>query len=189
MTTYTLSRTSPKNTTLTDPGGTVAYEVREHSRYTNALTDIVQISSKYHLGGSETTIRRGDHVLVTIHWKLFQRSTITWNDQTTKIKEIFPRARRLATSRIYTTPSGEQIKWKDKMKLYCVSVDTGLNLATYDRIHFRYFRDKKSVLDIASAGTHLTDALVVTWAIAEKKARDRRRSRRNGGGGGGGDGG
>ncbi|CUA74369.1 hypothetical protein RSOLAG22IIIB_11157 [Rhizoctonia solani] len=189
MTTYTLSRTSPKNTVLTDPEGKEVYE----------------ISSKYHLGGSETTVKRGDQVLATIHWKLFLRSTITWDGQTTKINEIFPRSRRLSLSRIYTTPSGEKFKWKDKARLYvrnsglsravsqlrlylCVSVDTGLNLATYERVHFRYFRDKKSTLDITSAGAHLADALVVTWAIAEKKARDRRRSRRNGGGGGGGGG-
>ncbi|CUA73463.1 hypothetical protein RSOLAG22IIIB_10819 [Rhizoctonia solani] len=172
MTTYTLSRTSPKNTVLTDPEGKEAY----------------QISSKYHLGGSETTVKRGDQVLATIHWKWFLRSTITWDGQTTKIDEIFPRSRRLSVSRIYTTPSGEKFKWKDKARLYCVSVDTGLNLATYERVHFRYFRDKKSTLDITSAGAHVADALVVTWAIAEKKARDRRRSRRNGGGGGGGGG-
>ncbi|CAE7182659.1 unnamed protein product [Rhizoctonia solani] len=174
MTTYVLSRTSPKNTTLSDPGGTVVYE----------------ISTKYHLGGSETTIKRGDQLLAIIHWKLFLRSTITWNGQTTKIGEIFPRSRTFSVSRIYTMPSGEKFKWKDKARLYCVSVDTGLNLATYDRVHFRYIRDKKSTLDITSAGSQFTDALVVTWAIAEKKARDRRRSRQNGGGGeGGGDGG
>ncbi|CAE6410916.1 unnamed protein product [Rhizoctonia solani] len=188
MTTYILSRTSPKNTVLTNPEGQVVYE----------------ISSTYHLGGSETTIKRGSQLLATIHWKAFLRSTITWNGQTTKINEIFPRSRMLSVyglsssyeipkvinalcrSRIYTTPGGEKFKWKDKARLYCVSVDTGLNLATYERVHFRYFRDKKSTLDITSAGAHLADALVVTWAIAEKKARDRRRSRRNGGGGGGG---
>ncbi|CAE6435938.1 unnamed protein product [Rhizoctonia solani] len=104
----------------------------------------------------------------------------------TNITKVIDITRR---SRIYTTSSGEQFKWKDKARLYCVSVDTGLNLATYDRVHFRYFRDKKSVLEIATAGVHLTDTLVVTWALAEKKARDRRRSRRNGGGGGGGGGG
>ncbi|CAE6420259.1 unnamed protein product [Rhizoctonia solani] len=172
MTTYTLSRTSPKNTTLIDPGGTVAYE----------------ISSTYHLGGSQTTIKKADQTLATIHWKVFQRNTITWNGKTTTISEIFPRSRTLSTSRVYTTPSGEQFKWKDRAKLYCVSVDTGLNLAMYERTLFYLFRSKKSTLDISSSGAHLTDALVVTWAIAEKKARDRRRSRRHGGGGGGGGG-
>ncbi|CAE6402117.1 unnamed protein product [Rhizoctonia solani] len=173
MTTYVLSRTSPKNTTLIDPEGTTFYEV----------------SSKYHLGGSETTVKRGDQILATIHWKAFKRSTITWNGQTTTIKEIFPRARKFSMSRIYTTSTGEQFKWKDKGKLYCVSVDTGLNFAVYDRTHLRYFRSKKSTLEITSSGAPMSDALIITWAIAEKKARDRRRSRRNGGGGGGGDGG
>ncbi|KAH7337498.1 hypothetical protein B0J17DRAFT_629076 [Rhizoctonia solani] len=170
MTTYTLSRTSPKNTTLTDPGGTTVYE----------------ISSTYHIGGSDTTIKKGGQTIATIHWKSFQRSTITWNGQTTTIREMFPRSGALSTSRIYTGPSGEQFKWKSSSKLYCVSVDTGLNLATYDRTLFYLVRSKKSTLDITSNGAHLTDALVVTWAIAEKKSRDRRRSRRHGGGGGGG---
>ncbi|CAE6493543.1 unnamed protein product [Rhizoctonia solani] len=170
MTTYTLSRTSPKNTTLTDPGGAVAYE----------------ISSTYHLGSSDTTIKKGDQTLAIVHWKPFQRSTITWNGRTTTIKEIFPRSTALSTSRVYTIPSGEKFKWKNSSKLYCVSVDTGLNLATYDRTLFYLVRSKKSTLDITSSGAHFTDDLVVTWAIAEKKARDRRRSRRHGGGGGGG---
>ncbi|CAE6448653.1 unnamed protein product [Rhizoctonia solani] len=121
---------------------------------------VYEISSKYHLGRSETTIKRGDQLLATIHWQVFSTSTITWNGQTTKIKEIFPRSRMLSVSRIYTTPGGEKIKWKDKARLYCVSVDTGLNLATYERVHFRYFRDEKSILDITSAGSHLADELV-----------------------------
>ncbi|CUA73464.1 hypothetical protein RSOLAG22IIIB_10820 [Rhizoctonia solani] len=172
MTTYTLSKTSPQNTTLIDPNGTVAYD----------------ISSTYHLGGSNTTIKKGDQILAVIHWKAFQQSTITWNGQTTTIKEIFPRSKALSTSRIYTAPSGEQFKWKCSPKLYCVMAETGINLATYDRTHFYLVRSKKSTLDITSNGAHLTDALVVTWAIVEKKARDRRRSRRHGGGGGGGGG-
>ncbi|CCO32788.1 hypothetical protein BN14_06851 [Rhizoctonia solani AG-1 IB] len=92
----------------------------------------------------------------------------------------------LSTSRVYTTPGGEQFKWKDSKRLYCVSVNTGLNLATYDRTYFYLIRSKKSTLDISSSGAHLADDLVVTWAIAEGKARERRRSRRHGGGGGGG---
>ncbi|CAE6439029.1 unnamed protein product [Rhizoctonia solani] len=169
MTTYVLSRTSPKNTTLIDPEGSTFYEV----------------TSKYHLGGSDTTIKRGDQVLATIHWKVFKRSTITWDGETMFIKEIFPRTGRFSTSRIHTAQTGEKLKWKDKGKLYCVSADSGLNLAVYDRTHLHHFRSKKSTLEITASGSHLADALIITWAIAENKARHRRRSRRNGGGGGG----
>ncbi|CAE7182664.1 unnamed protein product [Rhizoctonia solani] len=158
---------------------------------TLTIQPLANISSTYHLGSSDTTITKGGQILAVIHWKAFQRNTITWNGQTTPISEIFPRPKALSTSRVYTAPSGEQFKWKSSTKLYCVSADTRLNLATYDRTHFYLVRSKKSTLDITSDGAHLTDALVVTWAIAEKKARDRRRSRRYGGdgGGGGGDGG
>ena len=95
------------------------------------------------------------------------------------IKEAFPRSQRLSTSRIWTMPNGVKFKWKDSSKLYCVSVDTDLNMATYYRTTFYVFSSKPSTLDIAAgADTELTDALVLTWAIAENKARERRRARR-----------
>ncbi|KAB5591470.1 hypothetical protein CTheo_5074 [Ceratobasidium theobromae] len=171
---YTLSKTSPLNTTLSDPGGAIAYEV----------------STPFKLGNSETIIKRGNQIVATIQWKIFHKDTITMDGRTTTINEVFPRSKKLSTSRVYTMPSGEQFKWKDTSKLYCVSVDTGLNLATYYRTLFHALRSKKSTLDILhGADTRLTDALVVTWVIAEKKARERRRARRNAAGGGGGGGG
>ncbi|KAJ1307832.1 hypothetical protein OPQ81_001914 [Rhizoctonia solani] len=165
MTTYILSRTSPTNTTLTSPDGVVTYEI--------STPDI--------LGPSQTTIKRGDSVIATIQWNLVKGSTITINGRTSPIDEVFPRSGTLSMSRIWTTSNGEQFKWKDSAKLYCVSVGSGLNLATYDRTYFSLFRDKKSTLDISADAMHLTDDLVVTWVIAEKKARNRRRSQSVGG--------
>ncbi|CAE6409273.1 unnamed protein product [Rhizoctonia solani] len=160
MTTYILSRTSPTNTTLSSPEGLAVYEI--------STPDI--------LGPSQTTIKRGGNVIATIQWNLVKGSTITMSGKTNPIDEVFPRSGTLSMSRIWTTSSGEQFKWKDSAKLYCVSVESGLNLATYDRTYFSLFRDKKSTLDISSNAAHLVDDLVVTWVIAEKKARNRRRS-------------
>ncbi|KAG8687524.1 hypothetical protein FRC11_007082 [Ceratobasidium sp. 423] len=171
MTTYTLSKTSPINTVLMDPDGSVVYE----------------ISTPFKLGDSETTIRRGDQVVATIQWKTFSKSTLTMGGKVAPINEVFPRSKQLST--IYTMPNGEKFKWKDTLKLYCVSVDTGLNLATYYRTSLYMVRSKKSTLDVLhGADPEKTDALVVTWVIAEKKARDRRRARRHAASGGGGGG-
>ncbi|CAE7215256.1 unnamed protein product [Rhizoctonia solani] len=168
MTTYILSRTSPTNTTLTNLEGVVTYEI--------STPDI--------LGPSQTTIKRGDTVVATIQWNLVKGSNISINGKTSPIDEVFPRSGTLSMSRVWTTANGEQLKWKDGAKLYCVSVETGLNLATYDRTYFSLFRDKKSTLDISASAAHLKDDLVVTWVIAEKKARNRRRSQSVGGRGG-----
>ncbi|CUA71374.1 hypothetical protein RSOLAG22IIIB_04589 [Rhizoctonia solani] len=170
MTTYTLSKTSPINTELTDPGGNVDYE----------------ISTPFRLGDSETMIKRGDQVIATIQWKTFQKSTLTMGGKSSTTNKVFPRSKQLSTSRVYTMPNGESFKWKDTSKLYCVSVDTGLNLATYYRTSLHLVRSKKSTLDILhDADVEKTDTLV----IAEKKARNRRRARRNAASGGGGAGG
>ncbi|CUA68541.1 hypothetical protein RSOLAG22IIIB_03579 [Rhizoctonia solani] len=139
-------------------------------------------------GPSQTTIKRGETVIATIQWNLVKGSNISMNDKTSAIDEVFPRSGALSMSRVWTTTTGEQLKWKDSVKLYCFSVETGLNLATYDRTYFSLFRDKKSTLDISADGTHLTDDLIITWVIAEKKARNRRRSQSVGRGGGSGGG-
>ncbi|KDN48654.1 hypothetical protein RSAG8_02641, partial [Rhizoctonia solani AG-8 WAC10335] len=144
MTTYNLSRTSPTNTTLTSPEGVVVYEI--------STPDI--------LGPSQTTIKRGDTVIATIQWNLVKGSTISINGKTSPIDEVFPRSGTLTMSRVWTAANGERFKWKDSAKLYCVSVETGLNLATYDRTYFSLFRDKKSTLDISAAAAHLADDLV-----------------------------
>ncbi|KAG8678785.1 hypothetical protein FRC08_017514, partial [Ceratobasidium sp. 394] len=112
------------------------------------------------------------------------------------IKDLFPKSGTFSTSRIYTTRDGRSFKWKGGRELYCVSADSKINLATYDRVMFAPFRSKKSALYINNIGMELMDALVVTWVIMENYARDRRkRSARAGasaasaGGGGGGGGG
>ncbi|KAH7341483.1 hypothetical protein B0J17DRAFT_625985 [Rhizoctonia solani] len=139
MTTYILSRTSPTNTTLASPEG---------------------ISTPDILGPSQTTIKRGDKVIATIQWNFVKGSSISINGKTSPIDEAFPRSGTLSTSRIWTASNGEQFKWKDSVKLYCVSVESDLNLATYDRTYFSLFRDKKSTLDISANALHLTDELV-----------------------------
>ncbi|KAG8708876.1 hypothetical protein FRC08_018660 [Ceratobasidium sp. 394] len=170
MTTYTLSKTSPTNTVLTDPEGTVVYEIK----------------TPFKVGETETTITRQGRTVAVIQWKVLARSTLAMGGETKFIKEVFPKPKAFSSSRIYTTADGQQLKWKSSRKLYCVVPDTGLNIATYYRNGFYLFSSEKSTLDIAPAGLPLADILVVTWVIAEKKARDRRRSRRAPGGGGGG---
>ncbi|KAG9126336.1 hypothetical protein FRC07_003857 [Ceratobasidium sp. 392] len=174
-TTYTLSKTSPTNTTLTGPDGTVVWEV----------------TTPFKLHDSVTTITRQGQTTATIQWKVFGKSTLTMNGQTNPFNVVMPRPKAMSTSRVYTTADGQKFKWKDSKKLYCVSEDTGLNLATYYRNSLYLLSSKKSTLDISSTGAPFADILVVTWVIMEKKARDRRRARRNAaaGGGGGGDGG
>ncbi|KDN46387.1 hypothetical protein RSAG8_04331, partial [Rhizoctonia solani AG-8 WAC10335] len=126
---------------------------------------------------------------------MFGSGELTMGGMTASLSNVFPKAGMLSNSRVFTTASGERLKWKDKSKLSCVSDDTGKPLATYNRKSFAALRSKKSTLDISSNGTHFTDILVVTWVLAEKKAQDRRRSGGDGdgggdgGGGGGGDGG
>ncbi|EUC65699.1 ATP11, putative, partial [Rhizoctonia solani AG-3 Rhs1AP] len=102
------------------------------------------------------------------------------NGKTTKINEVFPRPKKLSnpSSRVYTMRDGYQFQWKGLDMIYAVNVKTDLNVATYYQNKMYLINDKKSALDIAAgASTELTDALVVTWALYEKKARDWRRSR------------
>ncbi|CAE6530067.1 unnamed protein product [Rhizoctonia solani] len=162
MTTYTLSQTSPKRCDLTDPKGNVVYKI------TSPVTP----------GNSDVTIMRGDKIIAVIHWKWFERSTLTMNGKTTKISEVFPRPKKMSNSRVYTMPDGYQFQWKGLDMIYPVNLETELNIATYYQNKMYLVNNKESTLDIAAgASTELTDALVVTWAIYEKKARDWRRSR------------
>ncbi|CUA71406.1 hypothetical protein RSOLAG22IIIB_04621 [Rhizoctonia solani] len=100
------------------------------------------------------------------------------NGKTTKISEVFPRPKKMSNSRVYTMPDGYQFQWKGLDMIYPVNLETELNIATYYQNKMYLVNNKESTLDIAAgASTELTDALVVTWAIYEKKARDWRRSR------------
>ncbi|KAG9104696.1 hypothetical protein FRC06_000083 [Ceratobasidium sp. 370] len=192
MTPYTLSKTSPINTTLADPGGTVVYEVSFSLSpdFTNkwVYTLLEKVTTPFGIYDRETTIKKRGETIATIQWKVFGKDTLTMDGGTSPIKEVLPRPRVFSTSRVYTCADGQQFKWKDSKKLYCVSEDTGLNLATYYRNPFYLLSSRKSTLDISSSGTPFADILVVTWVIMEKKARDRRRAARRGGGGGGGGG-
>ncbi|CAE6481700.1 unnamed protein product [Rhizoctonia solani] len=162
MNIYTLSETSPKRCDLMDVEGNIVYK----------------ISSPVTLGNSDVTIMRGEELIAVIHWKWIERSTLTMNGKTTKINEVFPRPKKLSTSRVYTMPDGYQFQWKGTDQIYAVNVATDLNIATYYQNKMHLVNDKKSTLEIdAEASTELSDALVVTWAIYEKKARDHRRSR------------
>ncbi|CAE6505654.1 unnamed protein product [Rhizoctonia solani] len=79
-------------------------------------------------------------------------------------------------SRTYTTLSGERFKWKGSNKLYCVSIETHGTLAMYERAIFSRIRRKPYVLSISPNADYLIEVLIVTWVIAEKKARSRRRT-------------
>ncbi|KAH7329779.1 hypothetical protein B0J17DRAFT_771967 [Rhizoctonia solani] len=94
------------------------------------------------------------------------------------VSEWFPRSNMLATSRVCTTASGEKIKWRGTQQLSCISPDTGLQLVTYDRVRHRPFRRWESTLNVSPSAMGIIDDLIVTWVIAEKKARERRRAGR-----------
>ncbi|CAE6391267.1 unnamed protein product [Rhizoctonia solani] len=121
---------------------------------------------------------RGDELVAIIHWKWFERDKLTMNGKTSTISEAFPRPRKISNSRVYTMPDGSQFKWKGLDVVFAIDVQTRLNVAMYNRNAMYLISDKKSTLEIvAGASTELIDAVVVTWAIFEKKARDWRRSR------------
>ncbi|CAE6440023.1 unnamed protein product, partial [Rhizoctonia solani] len=124
-------------------------------------------------GGGTTTIKRNGQILAIIKWGVFSRGELTMGGMTASLSEVFPRSGALSSSRVFTTANGERLKWKDKSKLKCVSADGGL-LAEYNPKHFAAIGGKISALEISPNATHLTDILVVTWVIAEKKAQENR---------------
>ncbi|CAE7188837.1 unnamed protein product [Rhizoctonia solani] len=100
------------------------------------------------------------------------------NGRTTKIGEVFSRPKKMSNSRVYTMPDGSRFKWKGLDVVFAIDVETRLNVAMYNRNAMYLVNDKKSTLEIADGvSAEMSDALVVTWAIFEKKARDLRRSR------------
>ncbi|KAG8697584.1 hypothetical protein FRC09_007761 [Ceratobasidium sp. 395] len=157
----TLTQTQPSilNTLVTGPDDEVLYEVSTDRKI---------------FSGSTTTISNNGAVLATIEWHKLGTSYLTFEGRTQALKDVFPKSRALSKSRTYTTQSGVSFKWKHGGELYCVSTETGLNIATYYRIRYAAFRDKKSTLDISEANEGLMDALVVTWVIMEKLEKDRR---------------
>ncbi|KDN48632.1 hypothetical protein RSAG8_02619, partial [Rhizoctonia solani AG-8 WAC10335] len=159
-TTYILSRTSPTNTILSDPQGATAYV----------------ISTPFRLGRTQTTITQGNRVIATIPWNIFKKDTVTIDDRTSTIKEAFPRSKLLSTARTYTTLSGERFRWKGTNKLCCVSLETRGTLAIYERTILSRVRRKPYILNISPNADYLIEVLIVTWVIAEKKARSRRRT-------------
>ncbi|KAG8681411.1 hypothetical protein FRC08_015657 [Ceratobasidium sp. 394] len=105
MTSYTLSKTSPINTTLADPGGTVVYEVK----------------TPFKLHDRETTIAKQGETIATIQWKVFGKSMLTMNGKTSIFKEVLPRSKAVSTSRVYTCADGQRFKWKvSKKTLLCL---------------------------------------------------------------------
>ncbi|CEL55717.1 hypothetical protein RSOLAG1IB_01729 [Rhizoctonia solani AG-1 IB] len=158
--TYTLSRGSPTNTVLNGPPGTAEYV----------------ISTPFRLGGTQTTITQEGRVIATIQWNVFKKDTVTIDDRTSTVKEAFPKMKLLSTSRTYTTLNGERFKWKGTNKLCCISVETHNTLAMYERAIFSRVRKKPHVLTISPIADYLVEVLIVTWVIAERKARSRRRS-------------
>ncbi|KAG9081856.1 hypothetical protein FS749_007329 [Ceratobasidium sp. UAMH 11750] len=157
----TLTQTKPciLNTLVTGPDNEVLYEVSTDSKV---------------FSGSVTTISRGGAVLATVEWHKFGTTYLTFEGRTAALKDIFPKSSTLSKSRIYTTQTGVSFKWKHGGELYCVSTETGLNIATYYRIRFAVLRSKLSTLDISGGSEELMDSLVVTWVIMEKIDKDRR---------------
>ncbi|CAE7161112.1 unnamed protein product [Rhizoctonia solani] len=155
---YTFSRNSPRNTVLTDLDGNIAYK----------------ISTPFTLKNHTTTITRGEEsdIVAVIHWNVVEKNEITMNGITQRINDVFPKPNKIKRTRVYTAPSGEKFRWKNTVKLYCVSEPSGLNIATFYRSFFGGVREKKSTLDIAPSALHLSDVLVVTWAIMEKEGED-----------------
>ncbi|KAF8671162.1 hypothetical protein RHS04_08450 [Rhizoctonia solani] len=93
---------------------------------------------------------------------------------TAPLKDVFPKAGPLSSSRVFTTANGEGLKWKEKSKLYCVSTYNDLTLATYNHKSLSaMFTGKKATLDISPNAMHLLDILVVTWVIMAKKSVDK----------------
>ncbi|KAH7330664.1 hypothetical protein B0J17DRAFT_679051 [Rhizoctonia solani] len=155
MTTYTLSRDSPRNTVLTDPDGNIVYK----------------ISSPFTLKNYTTTITRADEsdVVAVIHWSVVHKDKITMNGVTQTIDDAFPKSRKLGISRVHTTAEGEQFKWKYSTRLYCVSKPSDLNIATFYQSILSGISGRKSTLDINQSALHLSDVLVVTWIIMQKE--------------------
>ncbi|KAG8681410.1 hypothetical protein FRC08_015656, partial [Ceratobasidium sp. 394] len=89
MTSYTLSKSSPTNTTLTDPGGTVVYE----------------ITTPFKMHDCETTIKKQGGTIATIHWKVFGKSTLTMDGKTSILKEVLPKPRTMSSLVRGSTPA------------------------------------------------------------------------------------
>ncbi|KAG9122062.1 hypothetical protein FRC07_001701, partial [Ceratobasidium sp. 392] len=145
----TLTQTKPSilNTLVTGPDDEVLYEVSTDSKP---------------FKGATTTISRNGVVLATVEWHKLGTSYLTFEGRTGALKDLFPKSRALSKSRIYTTQGGVSFKWKHGGELYCVSTETGLNIATYYRIRYAAFRSKKSksTLDINEGSEGLMDELV-----------------------------
>ncbi|KAG8768897.1 hypothetical protein FRC12_005285 [Ceratobasidium sp. 428] len=168
MTTLSQTNTSILNTLVTGPDGHAVYEV---------------------FGGSTTTILRHGTVIASIEWHALGSDSLAFEGREGLMKDLFPRTGTFSKSRTYITRNGMSFKWKGRRELYCVTADSGMNLATYNRVSLAPFRSKKSALYVNNVGVEIMDALVVTWIIMEKYARDsRKRAARAGAAGAGGGG-
>ncbi|CAE6426070.1 unnamed protein product [Rhizoctonia solani] len=75
MTTLALSESCPTNTTLTDPYGTVVYEVFNHGFSGNKIT----------------TIKRNGQILALVKWSTFGESKLTMGGMTAPLNDVFPK--------------------------------------------------------------------------------------------------
>ncbi|GAB1528046.1 hypothetical protein RhiTH_011237 [Rhizoctonia solani] len=159
MTTLTITKSSdPINTLLVDLSGHLTYEAKTPFSFTKDIT----------------TITRNGQVVASIKWGTFGENKLTMGGITAPLKDVFPKAGPLSSSRVFTTANGEGLKWKEKSKLYCVSTYNDLTLATYNHKSLSaMFTGKKATLDISPNAMHLLDILVVTWVIMAKKSVDK----------------
>ncbi|CAE6391604.1 unnamed protein product [Rhizoctonia solani] len=158
MATYVLVKNDPRNTALTDLEGNTIYKISTRVSFPNETTTIT---------------RAGESELVAIiYWNATGKNTITMNDITRNITDVFPKSSKASISRLVTTGDGEAFKWKYTTKLYCMSETTGLNVATYYHVLFADHRNKKSTIDIAPSAVRYSDLLVVSWMIMAKEGLD-----------------
>ncbi|CAE6464470.1 unnamed protein product [Rhizoctonia solani] len=113
--------------------------------------------------GSTTTITRNGVVVAYIEWSNISRtrSKVMIEGCTGMLDKTFPKARKLARSRIYKTMNGKTLKWKvNQTGLSCTSPDTGFNLAYHNGVAINAFSVHTSMLDIFNEGLDIQDALI-----------------------------
>ncbi|KAG8737233.1 hypothetical protein FRC12_017223 [Ceratobasidium sp. 428] len=169
MTTLIQTETSVLNTQLTGPDGLVLYETATPTKLFSDRT---------------TTISRQGMMIAAIDWRLFGGAALRFEGREALLDNVFPKSHILSRSRTYTTREGVSFKWKiGSGEFYCVAPDSGMSMASFDRVSFAPLRTKKSSLHINDLALGLIDELVVTWVIMEKLSSDRRKNAAGSGGG------
>ncbi|CAE7063078.1 unnamed protein product [Rhizoctonia solani] len=160
MTTYTLVKNNPRNTVLTDPEGSILYKISTQVKYPNEVTTVTRANEL--------------DIIAVIHWNSIGMNTVTMDGKIRDLNDVFPRSGKSSISRLVTIGDRDEdkFKWHFTTKLYCTSVATGLNVATYHHALFADLRGKKSTIDIVPGAVQHSDILVVSWMVMEKESQD-----------------